>query len=115
MKLGRIATLAALSLIFALPSQAGEIIRPSAAMDFQWSSTTCRKPIQKTAATGQDRQTRLMDYATQIELYIDCIQREAQADFQRAQEDMQAALERDLEKEVEVMNAMMVRAAKTMR
>jgi len=56
-----------------------------------------------------------METTVKFEIYIDCIQREAQRDFQQAQADMQDALERDLEKDVQVMNDMMLNAAKTMR
>lgn len=103
--------------VLALPAlaQAGEITRPDAASDFKWKSTQCRLPILPSATAGQSSQDRLMAYSLEIETYIDCIQREAQADFQQAQMDMQSAIERDLEKETEKMNAMMMRAAKTMR
>ena len=104
-----------LTLAFAAPAAAGEITRPDPASDFKWKSTECAKPIPKPAIGGQSKQDRLMAYATDIEIYIECIQREAQRDFQKAQADMQEALERDLEKDVQVMNDMMLNAAKTMR
>jgi hypothetical protein len=104
-----------LTLAFTAPAAAGEITRPDPASDFKWKSTECAKPIPKPAIGGQSKQDRLMAYATDIEIYIECIQREAQRDFQKAQADMQEALERDLEKDVQVMNDMMLNAAKTMR
>lgn len=56
-----------------------------------------------------------MAYARDIEIYIDCIQREAQRDFDKAQQEMYAVVQTEMEKEVETMNAMMLQAAKTMR
>ncbi len=56
-----------------------------------------------------------MAYARDIEIYIDCIQREAQRDFDDAQTKMHQAVQRDVQKEVNVMNDMMLNAAKTMR
>ena len=70
-----------LTLAFTAPAAAGEITRPDAASDFKWKSTECAKPIPKPAMGGQSKQDRLMAYATDIEIYIDCIQREAQRDF----------------------------------
>lgn len=96
-------------------SLAGEITRADAGSDFQWKSTECRKPIPPSAASGMSETERLTTYARDIEIYIDCIQREAQRDFAQAQEDMQKAVERDLQNRTSVMNDMMLQAAKTMR
>ena len=94
---------------------AGEITRKDATSDFKWKSTACFKPIPKPAMAGQSSQDRIMAYAQDIEVYIDCIQREAQRDFQEAQAAMQESIQDDLQKEVDVMNDMMLNAAKTMR
>ena len=94
---------------------AGEITRKDATSDFKWKSTACFKPIPKPAMAGQSSQDRIMAYAQDIEVYIDCIQREAQRDFQEAQAAMQESIQNDLQKEVDVMNDMMLNAAKTMR
>jgi hypothetical protein len=56
-----------------------------------------------------------MRYARDIEIYIECIQREAQRDFQKAQIKMQEAVERDLARQTQIMNDMMLQAAKSMR
>ncbi len=111
--------LAALSISAALfvpaISNAGEITRPEGAKDFKWKSTECPRPIAAPTASPLPKDIRLMRYAKDIEIYIECIQREAQRDFEKAQRDMQTAIERDLEKQTETMNAMMMQAAKTMR
>lgn len=102
-------------LAIAAPATAGEITRPTATADFKWKSTACFKPIPKPALAGQSSQDRIMAYAQDIEVYIDCMQREAQQDFQDAQAAMQESIQNDLQKEVDVMNDMMLNAAKTMR
>lgn len=104
-----------ITLTFTSPAFAGEITRPEGAADFKWKSTTCAKPFPKPEATGMSKQDRLMAYARDIEFYIDCIQREAQRDFDKAQTKMHEAIQRDVQKDVDVMNDMMLNAAKTMR
>lgn len=108
---------ACLTTALALPSisYAGDITRPEGVKDFKWKSTECPRPISAPTASPLPKDIRLMRYAKDIEVYIECIQREAQRDFEKAQQDMQVAIERDLEKQTETMNAMMLNAAKTMR
>ena len=96
-------------------ASAGEITRVDTSANFQWQSTECPKPIPKPALSGQSSQDRLMAYAKDIEIYIDCIQREAQRDFDDAQSKMGEAIQTDLQREVNMMNDMMLNAAKTMR
>ena len=69
---------------FTAPASAGDITRPDATTDFQWRSTECPKPIPQAERTGVTSEQRLMAYARDIEIYIDCIQREAQRDFDQA-------------------------------
>lgn len=109
--------LACLSTALALPliAHAGELTRPDETKGFQWKSTECPRPIEQRSTPSQTNQDRLMNYAREIEIYIDCIQQEAQRDFEDAQRKMQAAIERDLERQTEIMNGMMLQAAKTMR
>lgn len=102
-------------LAFPIAASAGEITRTDTSANFKWQSTECPKPIPKPALSGQSSQDRLMAYATDIEIYIDCIQREAQRDFDKAQNQIGEAIQTDLQKEVNVMNDMMLNAAKTMR
>ena len=106
-----------LFLLFALtvPAQAGEITRTDTSSDFKWKSTECPKPIPRPSISSLSSEDRLMAYARDIEIYIDCIQREAQRDFDDAQTKMHQAVQRDVQKEVNVMNDMMLNAAKTMR
>ena len=66
-------------------------------------------------SSGMSDQDRIVQYARDIELYINCLQREAQRDFEDAQLEIQEAIERDLEKETQIMNDMMLNAAKTTR
>lgn len=105
----------ALITAFASSASAGEITRVDTSANFKWQSTECPKPIPKPALASQSSQDRLMAYATDIEIYIDCIQREAQRDFDEAQTKMGEAIQTDLQKEVTMMNDMMLNAAKTMR
>jgi len=102
-------------LTFASPALAGEITRPEGAADFKWKSTECAKPVPKPSATGMSKQDRLMAYARDIEFYIDCIQREAQRDLDETQTKIYEAVQRDVQKDVNVMNDMMLNAAKTMQ
>ena len=104
-----------LTLSFSAPALAGEITRPEGAADFKWKSTECAKPVPKPAAMGMTKQDRLMAYAQDIEFYIDCIQREAQRDLDKTQTKIYEAVQRDVQKDVNVMNDMMLNAAKTMR
>jgi hypothetical protein len=101
----------------ALPfiTHAGEIASSDGTAGFQWKSTDCRLPIAASPSPDVSNQDRLMRYAFDIETYIDCIQREAQRDFEIAQRELQAAIERDLKKQTDIMNSMMLQAAKTMR
>lgn len=99
----------------AIPATAGEITRADNSADFQWRSTECFKPIPKPEASGLSSEDRLLVYAKDIEVYIDCIQREAQRDFDKAQTQMGEAIQNDLQKKVNIMNDMMLNAAKTMR
>ncbi|MEP3889071.1 MAG: hypothetical protein ABJN69_01315 [Hellea sp.] len=105
----------ALITAFASSASAGEITRTDTTANFKWKSTECPKPIPKSAASGLSSEDRLMAYATDIEIYIDCIQREAQRDFDKTQTQIGEAIQTDLQKEVNVMNDMMLNAAKTMR
>lgn len=100
---------------FTASAAAGEITRSDAYSDFEWKSTECAKPIPKPDAFGLTAQDRLMAYARDIEVYIECIQREAQSDFDKAQTKMHEAVQKDVQKSVEVMNDMMLNAAKTIR
>ena len=101
-------------LALSAPASAGEITRVDAYSDFEWKSTECPKPIPKTSASGLSSEARLMAYATDIEIYIDCIQREAQRDFDKTQTKMHEAIQDELQKKVDQMNDMMLNAAKTM-
>jgi len=105
-----------ISAIFALTPAAfaGEITR-SDNSDFQWKSTECPRPIPALPSSGLSKQERLLRYARDIEVYIDCIQREAQRDFEKAQIAMQRAIESDLEQQTNTMNGMMQQAVKTIR
>ncbi len=105
------------SIAFVLPlaANAGELIRPDTASGFQWKSTECARPIAPLANSVESSEARLMRYARDIEIYIECIQREAQRDFQKAQIKMQEAVERDLARQTQIMNDMMLQAAKSMR
>ena len=106
-----------LGAVFALPAvaNAGEITRSAETNKVQWKSTECPRPVAKQPRAGLAEQDRLMTYARDIEIFIDCIQREAQRDFENAQTEMLAAIERDLARQTEIMNDMMLEAAKTMR
>lgn len=97
------------------PASAGEITRSNPNADFEWKSTECFLPTPPPATSHQSSSDRLTKYALDIELYIECIQKEAQRDFAKAQEEMHRAVERNLEDKTNVMNEKMLRAAKTMR
>ena len=99
--------LIALSVCAALaaPATAGDIIRPDAASDFKWSSTECVRPAKPFIREGDpNRQGALRMYAASISRYIDCLKREAQRDFDRAQLQMQKDLQADLQKKVDELN-----------
>ena len=106
-----------LGIMTAIPtlSAAGEITKPDPRSNYQWKSTKCAKPVPPVAKTGTTKQDRLLVYARKIEIYIDCMQREAQQDFQDAQMALQSDIERELQIQTKVMNDMMLQASKTMR
>lgn len=93
----------------------GEITRKDTLSEFKWKSTECRKPLMPLMSSGMSDQDRIVKYARDIELYINCLQREAQRDFEETQMEIQEAIERDLEEETRIMNDMMLNAAKTTR
>ena len=97
------------TLLMATQAEAGEILRPDAQSGFQWQSTDCPKPILNTDPT-LSRQARLDAYSKDITAHIICLQQEAQADFQEAQEEMQAAIERQLAEDTAQMDEMMLQA-----
>ena len=106
----------ALAISFAsIPSLAGEIIRPNSQSNFEWKSTECLKPTPPPISSNQSSSDRLTKYALDIELYIDCLQREGQRDFDKSQIAMQDAVQDELEKQTRIMDEMMRQAAKTMR
>lgn len=94
---------------------AGEVIRPDTESDFQWKSTECLKPTPPPISSDRSSSNRLTKYALDIELYIDCLQREAQSDYYKAQILMQEAVQNELKRQTRVMDEMMRQAAKTMR
>lgn len=114
----RVHTIILLSTILGLSvpttASAGHITRNTAASDFEWTSTECRKPIQS-LSPALTKQQKLQQYANDITAYIACLQREAQRDFEVAQTQMQAAIEAELKAETDRMDAMIVRAYKTTR
>ena len=95
-------------------ANAGEILRATPASDFQWRTTECRKPIQN-KSSAMSGQMSLERYSQDITKYLACLQREAQGDFEKAQMQMQAAIERELEAETKRMDEMIKRAYRTTR
>ncbi len=106
---------ATLVLFLTVPVEAGEITRPNSQSDFEWKSTECLKPTPPPISSNQSSSDRLTKYALDIELYIDCLQREAQRDFDKSQIAMQDAVQDELERQTRMMDEMMRQAAKTMR
>ena len=94
---------------------AGEIIRPTEQSNFEWKSTECFKPTPPPISSQRSSSDRLTKYALDIELYIECLQKEAQRDFDKAQVLMQDAVQDELERKTKLMDEMMRQAAKTMR
>jgi len=80
------------------PASAGDILRATSASNFQWRSTECRKPIQNTSPS-LSRQESLEQYSKDITAYLACLQQEAQRDFEKAQIQMQSAIEQELAEE----------------
>ena len=100
-----LAVLAIAATALAPSAQGGEIVRPSAQSEFTWTSTECVRPVKPFIRRDDPmRQAQLRRFTDQIARYIDCMKREAQRDFDRIQLDMQRAVERSLQKEVDAMN-----------
>ena len=97
------ATVLALS---ALPAQAGEITRPLATAPFEWKPTECVRPAQPPVVTRgtSSGQLQMQNYAAKVARYIDCLKQESQRDFDRAQIEMQDAVQRELQAEVDRLN-----------
>ena len=92
----------------ALPANAGEITRATAADDFQWKTTECVRPAKPFLRKDDpSRQSIMLRHSEQIARFIDCMKREAQRDYDRAQLDMQDAVQRALQAEVDAMNDQM--------
>jgi hypothetical protein len=106
----------ALALLAAGHASAGTITRADATQPFEWTSTECRSPERPLIRKGDPNRQKLMqDYALAVEYYIDCLKREAQADYDRTQVEMQEAVQRKLQSEVDALNnsvEMMVRATR---
>ena len=96
---------ALLSLLTAAPAFAGNVVRESPAADFEWNSTECLRPVRphlrRSDETGQ---AHMQDFAMKVALYLDCLKREAQRDFDRAQQEMHEAIQDTLQKETDEMN-----------
>lgn len=108
-------TLAA-ALLASGSAAAGDIWRPDRGGDFTWASTECAKPSRPFIRKGDPaRQAHLQDYARRVEIYIDCIKREAQRDFDRAQLDMQDTVQDTLQAEVDALNDAMEKAVRDSR
>jgi len=101
--------------VFSFSTFAGEIIRPTEQSKFEWKSTECLKPTPPPISSQRSSGDRLTKYALDIELYIDCLQREAQRDFDKTQVLMQDAVQDELERQTKLMDEMIRQAAKTMR
>jgi hypothetical protein len=108
--------IAAFAGLSALPmtATAGEILRATPASDFKWRTTECRKPIQNTSPSIS-RQQSLERYAQDITRYLACLQREAQRDLDKAQMQMQTAIEAELDAETKRMDAKIKRAYRATR
>lgn len=100
--------------VFAGSANAGDILRETSASEFKWRTTECPKPIQNKSSTlsGQESLER---YSQDITTYLACLQREAQRDFEKAQMQMQAAIEAELDAETKRMDEMIRRAYRTTR
>lgn len=86
-------------------AQCGEILRTSATAEFTWSSTECVRPSKPFFRDNDPmRQQKLSQYAAQTSRYIDCLKREAQRDFDRAQLEMQQAVQDTLQRETDRAN-----------
>ena len=98
---------------FAGSANAGEILRPTLGAEFTWQSTTCLKPRKpRVDVSTPSGQMQIQAYASKISYYIDCLKREAQADFDRAQIEMQRAIEKELQARTDEMNDEIQNAAR---
>jgi hypothetical protein len=92
-------------LMNAAPAFAGEITRENASADFEWKSTECPRPIRpRPQRADPTRQAQMQDFALKVAYYLDCLKSEAQRDFDRAQMEMQEAVQRKLQAETDQMN-----------
>ena len=96
------------------PASAGDILRETPASNFEWRSTECRKPILNTSPS-LSRQERLEQYSKDITSYLACLQQEAQHDFEKAQIQMQGAIEDTLAEETKRMDAMIKQSYRSAR
>lgn len=95
------------------PAFAGEVIRETATSDFEWSSTECQKPVRPyIQKTDPQAQPKMQDYALKVAYYLDCLKLEAQRDFDRAQQEMFEAIQRNLQTETDQMNDAVERMAR---
>jgi len=108
-----LAGLMAMSLI-SRPASAGDILRETPASNFEWRSTECLKPIQN-KSPSLSRQESLEQYSKDITAYLACLQQEAQHDFEKAQIQMQSAIEDTLAEETKRMDAMIKQAYRSAR
>lgn len=89
---------------FATPSFAGDITRADPGADFEWKSTECIRPSRPFLTKGAPQaQEKMQAYALKVSYYIDCLKQEAQRDFDKAQMDMQIAVQSKLQKEVDAL------------
>ena len=95
-------------------ANAGEILRETPASEFRWRTTECPKPIQNRSPTIS-AQVSLERYSADITRYLACLQQEAQRDFEKAQMQMQASIEAELNAETKRMDEMIKRAYRTTR
>ena len=96
------------------PASAGEILREMPASDFKWRTTECRKTIQNKSPEISGQQS-LEQYSRDITKYLACLQQEAQRDFEKAQMQMQTAIQAELNAETKRMDEMIKRAYRTTR
>lgn len=87
------------------PAFAGEVTRENASAKFEWKSTECPRPIRpRPQRNDPTRQAQMQDFTLKVAYYLDCLKGEAQRDFDRAQIEMQDAIQRKLQAETDKMN-----------
>ncbi len=107
----KFSVLLGLAVLAPMTASSGEILKTSPGTDFTWSSTTCLKPRTPTFNSQTRNPSMLMSqYSYKVDAYLACMKKEAQDDFDRAQFEMQQAIERQLEATVTKINADLKRA-----